>query len=219
MTETPLQEIFHRKISPVDLGVIYSLIIKRIGKGYSASEVSFLMGYEDDAISKIEQLSFKILTIGVLHRYTHVLDDDAVNGIIISDVDEKQDIDYQIIRTTERMFIHHEVFEMLPGNSARQLFHLFEPNHESNKLSYSTSYEMGIRNTREILRSLLADVLFQSPQSPWDIYQRCRRMSSSQSLRPWYVQAVLIDMAESKEYPKFKRIKTKKYGYLYEKAF
>jgi len=177
------------------------------------------MGYEDDAISKIEQLSFKILTIGVLHRYTHVLDDDAVNGIIISDVDEKQDIDYQIISTTERMFIHHEVFEMLPGNSARQLFHLFEPNHESNKLSYSTSYEMGIRNTREILRSLLADVLFQSPQSPWDIYQRCRRMSSSQSLRPGYVQAVLIDMAESKEYPKFKRIKTKKYGYLYEKAF
>jgi hypothetical protein len=216
-TELPLKETYHRKISPVDLCVIYSMIIKRIAKGYSASEVSFLMGYENGAIEKLEQLNFKELTIGELHNYTNVLGDDAFRGIIMSDMDEKQDIDYHIVKTTERAIIHHEVFTILPDNSSRQIFNLFEVNPEYEKLKYSTSYETGIKDTKEILNSLLEGALFQSPERPFDIYERCRRISTS--IRPYYVQVVLNDMAQSKDYPKFKRTKTKKYGYLYEKAF
>jgi hypothetical protein len=90
-------------------------------------------------------------------------------------------------------------------------------NPEYDKLKYSTSYAMGIQETQEILNWLLEGALFESPETPFDIYERCRRISTS--IRPYYVQVVLNDMAQSKEYPKFKRTKTKKYGYLYEKVF
>ncbi|MES2063074.1 MAG: hypothetical protein V4456_14200 [Bacteroidota bacterium] len=219
ITEIPLTETYQRKISPVDFCAIYSLMLKRIAKGYSASEVSFLMGRDDGAVGKLERFYYKTLTLEYLHIYTSILDDDALNGIIVSDRDEWHDINYQIVKTTERTVIRHEVFEILNDNNLRQLFNLFEPNPEYDKFKYSTSYEMGIEQAREILKSLLEGVSFQTPESPLDIYRRCRRICTYNSFRPRYVQAALNDITQSKDYPKLKRIKTKKHGYLYEKAF
>jgi hypothetical protein len=176
------------------------------------------MGYETDVIGNIEQLNFKELTILELYSYTNALEDDALSGIILNDMGKEDDpADYQIVKTTERILMHYEVFEILPDNTSRQLFHLFEVNPEHDRLKYNTSYSMGIETATEILKTLLGGVLFQSPESPLDIFKRCRRISTS--IRPYYVQVALNNIAQSKEYPKFKRIKTKKFGCLYEKAF
>jgi len=218
INDEPIIETFYGKISPVDIAVLYSLMVKRISKGYSSSEMSFLMGYENDVIGNIEQLNFKELTILELYSYTNALEDDALSGIILNDMGKEHDpADYQIVKTTERILMHYEVFEILPDNTSRQLFHLFEVNPEHDRLKYNTSYSMGIETATEILNTLLGGVLFQSPESPLDIFKRCRRISTS--IRPYYVQVALNNISQSKEYPKFKRIKTKKYGCLYEKAF
>ncbi|EHQ26910.1 hypothetical protein [Mucilaginibacter paludis] len=219
ITEASVKETFQAKISPVDIGVLYSLMVKRIAKGYSTSEVSFLMGYEDNAIERIEQLQFKELTILDIHHYTNVLED-GLKGVIINNMDRVDDMaDYQVVRTIQRTFIHHEVFEILPDNTACQVFNLFEVNPEYKKRNYSTSYEMGIKEATEILYSLLEGAVFQSPETPLNIYRRSRRISGSEFISPAHIQAVLQDMAQSKGYPKFKRIKTKQRGCLYEKAF
>lgn len=220
ITEASVKETFQAKISPVDIGVLYSLMVKRIAKGYSTSEVSFLMGYEDNAIERIEQLQFKELTILDVHSYTNVLDD-GLKGVIINDMGKDDDTadDYQMVRTIQRTFIHHEVFEIRSDNTTCQIFNLFEVNPEYKKRNYSTSYEMGIKEATEILYSLLEGTVFQSPETPLNIYRRCRRISGSEFISPAHIQAVLQDMAQSKGYPKFKRIKTKQRGCLYEKAF
>ncbi|QEM03054.1 hypothetical protein DIU31_005790 [Mucilaginibacter rubeus] len=211
-------ETFKANMSAVNVCILYSLMVARIAKGYSTADVSFLMGYPDDFIKSREELIGTAFTMSDIQRYHNALEVDGLTGIIFSDLNKKEFSDYQLVKTTEQEVIHHEMFEIQQDKTLKPVFHLFEENPEYKKIKYSNSHQTATKETVGILNLLFEGSLFLSRETPLSIYLRCQSISGS-SLNPMHVQTALQDMTKKKGYPKLKRINTKDYGCLYEKAF
>lgn len=205
------------RLSALNVGMFYSFMVKRISKGYSTSEVSFLMGFSIDYIKQKEELKTIGFSFEDLHSFKRAIEESSLRGFIHNYEVQNYDSDYHLTKATHKASIITSLYRIESDHTETLVFRLMEENQEF--IRYKASEEETAAEVKTILKVLFDGRLFYTPQSPLNIYQRCRTAFGNESLSPRHVQAALAEMTKQKEFPKLKRIKSKDYGCQYEKVF
>lgn len=214
---TQVKTICKARLSALNVGMLYSFMVKRISKGYSTSEVSFLMGFSIDYIKQKEELKTIGFSFEDLHSFKRAIEESSLRGFIHNYEVQNYDAEYHLIRIKHEASISTTLFRIEDDQTETLIFRLMEENPEF--IRYKASEEETATEIKTILKVLFDGRLFYTPQSPLNIYQRCRTAFANESLSPRHVQAALAEMIKQKEFPKLKRIKSKDYGCQYEKVF
>lgn len=208
--------IYKAMLSPVNVGMLYSFMIKRIAKGYSTSEVSFLMGYTNDYMKQKEELNSIGFTYEDMHCFQHAVEEPSLRGLIPSIEKGSSKCEYQLIKISGPAKIEFMMIRLEKDGQETPIFHLIENNTKGNAHQVT---ELSIEaQAIAILNVLFEGKLFYSPQSPLQIYQKCRSRIS-ESLSPRHLQAALLNLTKKNDFPKLKRVKSKDNGCMYEKVF
>lgn len=209
--------IFRARMSSFDVAILYRFMIKRISKGYSSSETSFLMGYNTDLFKKKEDLTSIGFTLEEMHLFKNAMEEHSLKTYLPGHEIQKQTSDYCLIKRIEPTQIWLKMLRIAADNSEELIFQLQEenPGYASYGLADAESFE----EAKAILNVLFESRLFFSPQAPLVIYQRCRSAVGSEGLSPRHVQAALSELTKKKDFPKLKRIRSSDYGCMYEKVF
>jgi hypothetical protein len=214
----PETKTFKANMSTLSVNLLYSLMLKRISKGFSTADMSFLMGYPYDCVNDNEELISVGYAINDIYRYCDALGEKTMGGIILNDFDEKESSEHQLFRTTYAEIIQYDMYMIGKEQPDTLIFRLYEGNPEFKKVTYFRSYESVIKQVTAILDLLFEGAFFLSPQIPMNIYTRCRTVCDP-GLYPNYVEKILHTMTIKKEFPKLKRTNTRGHGCTYGKVF
>lgn len=208
--------IYKAMLSPVNVGMLYSFMIKRIAKGYSTSEVSFLMGHTNDYMKQKEELTSIGFTYEDMHCFQHAVEEPSLRGIISSFENGANKSEYQLIKNSNSVKTEFMMIRLEADGKETPIFHLMENN--TNRIEHKITERSMEVQAMAILNVLFEGKLFYSPQSPLQIYQKCRSKISD-PLSPRHLQAALLNLTKKNDFPKLKRIKSKDNGCVYEKVF
>lgn len=203
-------------LSPVNVGMLYSFMIKRIARGYSTAEVSFLMGYTNDYMKQKEELSSIGFTYEDMHCFRHAVEEKSLTGLISNFGKGGIMSEYQLMKTSDLRKTELIMTRLEKGGLETPIFHLIENNTGGNEHKIA-ELQSEVQATA-ILNVLFEGRLFYTPQSPLQIFQKCRS-TLSESLSPRHLQTALLRLTKKKDFPKLKRVKSKDNGCLYEKVF
>lgn len=209
--------ISNGRLSATNAGMLYSFMIKRISKGYSTAEVSFLMGYTNDYLRQKEELKTIGFSFEDIQNFTRAIEESPSKGFIPGHEKKNHEADYQLIKTIKETTIDISMFRTERDQSRTQIFHLIEEN--PGFIRHQRSFEENAAEAKTILNVLFDGPLFYSPQSTLKIYQQCRTAFGTETLQPRHVQAALLEMTKKKTFPKLNRVRSKDYGNMYEKIF
>lgn len=213
---TPIPVISKAMLSSVNVGMLYSFMLKRIAKGYSTSEVSFLMGYTNDYMKQKEELSSIGFSFEDMHCFRHAVEEKSLSGVISNFEHLKTMGSYQLIKDSDPIKISLKMTRYEEDGTETQIFHLIETNMANSNLKTTE-----LENEAEVaamLNVLFEGRMFYTPQSPLQIYQKCRN-TLSDTVAPRHLQTALLTLTKKKDFPKLKRIKSKDHGCMYEKVF
>lgn len=203
-------------LSSVNVGMLYSFMIKRIAKGYSTSEVSFLMGYTNDYMKQKEELSSIGFTYEDMHCFRQAVEEKSLTGLISNFENGRSMSEYQLMKTSDPSKTELIMIRLEKGGLEVPVFHLIENTTSSSQ--HGITEQQSEVQAMAILNVLFEGGLFYTPQSPLQIYQKCRS-SLAESLFPRHLQIALLSLTKKKAFPKLKRVKSKDNGCMYEKVF
>lgn len=203
-------------LSPINVGMLYSFMIKRIAKGYSTSEVSFLMGYTNDYMKQKEELNSIGFTYEDIHCFQHAVEEPSLRGLIPSIENGSNKSEYQLIKISGQVKTEFMMIRLEKDGGETPIFHLIENDTKHN--GYKITEQSIEAQAVAILNVLFEGKLFYMPQSPLQIYQKCRS-TISESLSPRHLQTALLSLTKKNDFPKLKRVKSKDNGCMYEKVF
>jgi len=212
----PSMEVYIEERTRLNINLLYSFMLKRIAKGYSSLDVSFLMGFSFDFIKSVEELMNLGLDFITNNLYLRALQDDN-DGIVFDDFEANGIVTYKLVRITYPEQIIHEVFKVSDEDDPELIFRLFEINHP-----VKAHKNMQGQEDRRMLLTKFIDLLFSStyflsPREPISIFNRCQ-IAVDGELKPYELREILFDMCKKKSYPKL-RAKERKDGLTFEKVF
>jgi hypothetical protein len=214
----PKIEVFEANTSAVNICMLYSFMLKRMTKGYTASEVSFLMGLKEDYMNQKEELKSIEFDVIKMNLFIRTLEYRGLGGVLFTDLGEDRFYDYKMIRTTDTELVQYDLYQIVDDKTEKLFFRLMESNPLSLEKKYSSTHENHIRETSELLKILYQGMFFMSSRTPFEIFIKCRELSGS-SLNPKYVKDTLDTMTRAGAKMKLKRVYSKEVGYSYEKSF
>ncbi|WP_316840496.1 hypothetical protein [Pedobacter gandavensis] len=201
-------------LSSVNVGMLYSFMIKRIAKGYSTSELSFLMGYTNDYMKQKEELISIGFTFEDMHCFRHAVEEKSLVGLISNFENLKTIGEYQLVKIGSPRKTELKMVRLEKDGTETQIFHLIE----NNPMNPNVDEKETETELAAMLNVLFEGRLFYTPQSPLQIYQTCRS-TLSENIAPRHLQTALLTLTKKKDFPKLKRIKSKDHGCMYEKVF
>ena len=215
----PIVETYTKETTRLNINLLYSFMLKRIAKGYSSLDVSFLMGYSFDFIKSVEelmQLGLDFVTNGL---YLEALRDGDIGGILFNDFDKEGVARFELIRTTHPEQIIHEVYQLSNEDEKDNelVFKLFEQNWKYQEFKNAQSCHNNRTVLSEFLALLFAGTYFLTPKEPSSIFRRCQMVVDG-DLKPYEVRGILFEMTKQKSFPKL-RAKDRRDGLTFEKVF
>ncbi|AOM77256.1 hypothetical protein [Pedobacter steynii] len=209
--------IFSARMSSLNVAMLYSFMLKRIAKGYSTSEISFLMGYTTDFIKQKEELKSIGFSFEDIHCFKQAMEEQSLRAFAPGYENQNYTADYLLIKQVEGPGIHIKMLRIAEDQSETLMFQLLEENPAYAR--HQTINQENAALARAIMKVLFEGRLFYTPQMPLTIYQRCRSAVGSENIDPKHVQAALSELSNKKDFPRLKRIRSKEYGCMYEKVF
>lgn len=203
-------------LSSLNVALLYSFMIKRIAKGYSTSEVSFLMGYHSDYMKQKEELNSIGFTFEDMHCFRHAVEENSLGGLVSNFGGLKTMGNYQLLKTNDPIKTEIKMIRIEEDGRETSIFHLVENNKMD--IPAKISEKKTEADVTAMLNVLFEGKLFYTPQSPLQIYQECRN-TLSETVAPRHLQTALLSLTKKKDFPKLKRIKSKDNGCMYEKVF
>lgn len=213
----PVTQTFSARMSALQLAMLYRFMIKRISRGYSTAEASFLMGYHIDFIKQKEELKSIGFSFEEMHCFRHAMEEISLSALTPGFEPQNETKGYLLKKHIEGSGIKHTMFRIEEDRSEVLVFQLLEEN--PGYIRYETAEKENAAEVRAILNVLFEGRLFFSPQAPLVIYQRCRTAIGNENIEPRYVQAALLELTKKHDFPKLKRIRSSEYGCRYEKVF
>lgn len=208
---------FRGRLTSLNVGILYGLMVKRISRGYSTAEMSFLMGYTNDYIRQKEELKQVGFSFEDIHNFANALEEKSWRGFSYSYEENNTEADYILTKTISKVRIDIRLFHLSEDGEQTLIFHLMEENPAYNR--YPTSEEEYFNEAKAVMKVLFEGRLFYTAKSPLEIYQRCRTISGNNNLDPKHIQEALLHFSSLNEFPRLKKIRSKDYGCMYEKVF
>lgn len=201
---------YQTKLSANEINLLYSMMQLRISKGCSTKETSFLMGYADDPIGELEQLAHEGIDFGTTYQMFRALEEDSLKGLVTAHKSDGDRSFHCQMLTTDRDNIREHSFLMTDHNGKERLvFKLFEQ--QPNYFQYPMEEESTLNETRAILQVIFDGTIFYEPQTPLDIYRRCRLMTGLE-MRPRHLMQALSEIVAKRGNPKMLQRKSRRDG-------
>ena len=204
------------KLSGIELNILYSLMLLRISNGYTQDEVSFLMGYEENIVSDIEELRQEGIGLGTVYQFMEAVEKTSMKGIMLSELTMgDSEPDFKLIKVISKEIIEFSMFVTEVKKPDEMVFKFYESNPAY--IRFELSYEETMREIKGILEVMLQGFMFDEPQSPSMLYRRCSIVCGSE-LYPRHLKTALNDMLSKRSNPKLVRRKSRRDGTIsYEK--
>lgn len=216
-TKHSMVTTFKGRMTSLQVGILYGFMVKRISRGYSTAEMSFLMGYSTDYIRQKEELKQIGFSFEDIHNFATALEERSWRGFSYSYEEHNKEADYLLVKTLSKVRIDLQLFRIAEDQSQTLVFHLLEEN--PGYVRYPTSEAEYFQEAQAVMKVLFEGRLFYSAKTALEIYQRCRTISGNNNLDPKHIQAAIASFTSLKEFPKLKKIRSKEYGCMYEKVF
>lgn len=190
---------------------IYCMMLNRIARGYSAQELSFLLGQDDDFVANLERFKMMEFSVGLHEQLCRIFQ----HGSFFQQQHRR------------RPKLYHEMhiwkaedtilYRMECGKSRHEsviLFQVTEADPATRDCHFSTSVEIDREQSQRVLRVMVENDVFAKPISGLELHQLIEYMVSD-TIHPLYFKTELEKLAGRKGKAPLKRTKRRSYGYRY----
>lgn len=204
-------EKFSAECSLTYSSFIYCMMLNRIAWGYSAQELSFLLGQDDDFVENLER--FKRFDMGVeLYQQLRMIFRHA--SFIQPQHHGEKELRHEmhIWKTGETMFYRMECCK-----SQFESITLFQVNEEDPKIGkyrYSNSVKSYQKQSQDTLNEMLVEGYFDKPIEACEIHRMSEHIAR-QRIDPVHFKSELQKLVGRKGTAPLKRTKRRSYGYRY----
>ena len=175
------------------LQIIYRVMIKRISKGFSAEELSFLIGREQNYIAAIETCKAAVYTDEELRLIAIALNESNIRSFY-PQLSSAENVSVEMERQKKGNKIVHTCDIVTPEGYRQPFFNLEEDTLES-------SFENGTGPEDKAIAYDAVDILLRSgyffeAKLPYKVFQSINRFLESISISPFYIQLALDNYCE-----------------------
>lgn len=190
---------------------IYCMLLNRIARGYSAQELSFLLGQDDDFVPNLER--FKRFDTGV-ELYQQLRKVFRHASFIQPQHHGERELRHEmhIWNAGETIFYHMECYKS--EFESITLFQVNEEDPEIGKYRYKNSVEHYRKQTQQALLTMLMEGFFDKPIEAQQLYRHLDYMAENQ-IDPIYFKSELEKLVDRKGKAPLKRTKRRSYSYRY----
>ena len=204
-------EKFSTECSLTYSSFIYSMMLNRIVWGYSAQELSFLLGQDDDFVENLER--FKRFDTGV-ELYTHLRRVFPHMSFIQPQHRRENELRHEmhIWRAGETIFYRMECYK-----SQFESITLFQVNEEDprvGKYRYKNSVKADQKQSQDSLSEMIVEGCFDKPIEPYTLHRKAERIHSA-DIDPIHFKSELEKLVGGKGTAPLKKTKRRSYGYSY----
>ncbi|WP_374743028.1 hypothetical protein [Parapedobacter sp. 2B3] len=203
--------VFSTECSLTYSSFIYCMMLNRMAWGYSAQELSFLLGQDDDFVPNLER--FKRFDMGV-ELYGQLCKVFRHASFIQHQHHGEKELRHEmhIWKAGETIFYRMECYKS--QFESITLFQLSEEDPEIGKYRYKNSVTIYQQQSLNALYTMLTRGLFDKPIEAQELYRRLDRMSEN-IIDPIYFKTALYKLVGRKGKAPLKRTKQRSYSYRY----
>lgn len=190
---------------------IYCIMVNRLARGYSALELSFLVGHEDDFISNIERFKKFDFSLDLYRQLGNVFQ----HGSFIQDQyhgERELRHEMHIWKAGKTIFYRMECYKNVQESVV--LFQLSEEDPETRMDDYVNSVKLDEQQSQETLSEMLAEGYFNKPVQAYKIHRTSEHMARRR-VDPIHFKSELDKLVGRKGKAPLKRTKRRSYVYRY----
>lgn len=203
--------VFPTECSLTYSSFIYCMMLNRIAWGYSARELSFLLGQEDDFVENLER--FKRFDTGVeLYQQLRMIFRHA--SFIQPQHHGENELRHEMHIWTagETIFYRMECYKS--QFESITLFQVNEEDPEIGKYRYKNSVKADQKQSQDSLSEMIVEGCFDKPIEPYTLHRKAERMHSA-GIDPVHFKSELEKLVGRKGTAPLKKTKRRSYGYRY----
>ncbi len=204
------------EITSGELENIYQVMIKRIAKGYTAEQLSFLIGKEAGYISAIELLDAPFYTISELKKIALVLEENDLNSFFLKESDETSLL--VVMERDDEGNTRKHTCSIIDEDQEKQppLFLIKEDISEDLAENMTSKEDWEIAN--KAVKLLIRSGYFYEAKMPFEVCQSVNRFLTI-PVSPFYIQQALNSLiTDGAEEALLNKIQQEDEGYLYIEA-
>lgn len=203
--------VFSAECSLTYSSFIYCIMLNRMARGYSALELSFLLGQDDDFVANLER--FKRFNLGI-ELYQQLRKVFRHASFIQPQHHKEKELlhEMHIWKAGETIFYRMECYKS--EFERITLFQVNEEDPEVGKYRYKNSVERYRRQSQQALHTMLMDGFFDKPIEAQKLYRHLDYMTENQ-VDPIYFKNELEKLVDRKGKAPLKRTKRQSYSYRY----
>ncbi len=190
---------------------MYCLIINRISRGWSAEELSFLLGQDDDFIGNLERFITFDYSVELTGHLLHIMPDADLMMTSVRDVNEFK---YKHSISIEGQLIRYRMEQYVNEWESITVFELLEEQGSWRDQSASNSVKEELSQAKAVLEIFIKDGLFTKYITALEIFDLLRTHVCSH-FQPKQLKAELDKLWGRKGTSPLKRTKRRSYGYRF----
>lgn len=178
------------------LNTIYMVMLKRISKGYTAEELSFLIGCKSEYVAAVEMMQVKGYTPKEMERIAKALDERDLNWFYGQEqTGEEMDAIMELI-VEDGLLIHQ--CKVLRGAEWETFFVLNEllTGPQDKEDMVDVYYDIA----KEAIKLLVKSGFFHYKRTNQNIFKRINRFLSAGTLPPFYIEQALNELTGEGEH-------------------
>ena len=202
-----------KEIPALQFETIYRIMLKRIGKGYTAEQLSFLIGAPERYIQEIEELERPFYSPQDLDRIVIALEESNPESLFPRS--ESETI-YRIIVCKEYdqgKFIH-AYYRVNEDDHQEELFRLYEEG--SPEFNDMIKSEETIDLVSDTIEVLIRTGYFYEPKIPYEIFETINKLRP-EPINPYFIQFAL-ERFQADGNGKLRLVGSAQEAYFYEQS-
>lgn len=188
---------------------VYLLIVNRIAKGYSAKELSFLLGQDDGFVDELQRLKRSTNDLELLVALNNIFRE---GNLVIGEYDDEQRYQFEQRIWKETFGTCYRMEYYLNEVESIVFFHLID------HIKYDESQEKFIEE-RILIEVAIQDLIdadyFKRLRTPLELYNRIQ-LWLERSIRPMSLKLVLDNYWGRKGKAPLKRTRQRSFGYRFQ---
>lgn len=195
---------------PLYASFIYCMMINRISRGYSAEELSFLLGKDDDFVANLEllkRIDFSVDLYGHLYKVFGHAD------FIHHQHETDQEVQYEMTTWLTDNTIYYRMESFVNAHESVLFFQLTEE-HPNCRKRYINSVNTEVGGCQKVLYMMIEQGLFNKPLTALDIYRQVEDILETK-VDPINLKTELDKLWGRKGKTPLKRTQRRSYGYRY----
>jgi len=207
----PKMEAYVMECKPQYINFLYGILINRISRGWSAEELSFLLGQDENFMADLER--FIAFDYGVeLMRQLLLVMPEA--DLLMTSVRSNTESKYNHTISREGDLIRYTMEQLVNEWESITVFELIEEDGTYRDKVASNSVAMELEHAEELLRILISKEYFKKHRTTLDIFNLLRTNVCSH-FQPKQLKTELDKLWGRKGQAPLRRTKRRSYGYRF----